>query len=67
LTVFKDTHPAVMWERMRLFNWADQLNYGRKLANRPKHERMKYRILTFIEQHLLGGRQIFSFRNYRLK
>jgi hypothetical protein len=56
-----------MWERMRLFNWGDQLNYGRKLANRPKHERMKYRVLTFIEQHLLGGRQIFSFRNYRLK
>lgn len=67
LTVFNDTHPAVMRERMRLFNWADQLNYGRNPANRPKHERMKYRILTFIEQHLLGGRQIFSFRNYRLK
>ena len=67
LTVFNDTHPAVMRERMRLFNWADQLNYGRNPANRPKHERLKYRILTFIEQHLLGGRQIFSFRNYRLK
>ena len=67
LTVFNGAHPAVMSERMRLFNWADQLNYGRNPANRPKHERMKYRILTFIEQHLLGGRQIFSFRNYRLK
>jgi len=67
LTVFNGAHPAVMWERMRLFNWADQLNYGRNPANRPKHERLKYRILTFIEQHLLGGRQIFSFRNYRLK
>jgi len=32
-----------------------------------KHERLKYRVLTFIEQHLFGGRQIFSFRNYRLK
>jgi len=67
LTVFNGAHPAVMSERMRLFNWADQLNYGRNPANRPKHERLKYRILTFIEQHLLGGRQIFSFRNYRLK
>ncbi len=77
LTVFKGPHPAVMEERIRLFNWSDQLEqqYDRmqiarkngKPVHKHKHERMKYRLLTFIEQNLLGGRQIFCFRNYRLK
>ena len=68
LSLFRDTHPAVMQERIRLFNWADQLERNRN-HNKAihKHEKLKYRILTFIEQHLLGGRQIFCFRNYRLK
>jgi len=77
LTIFKGTHPAVMQERIRLFNWSDQLERQQnhlqealkegKPVRRHKHERMKYRILTFIEQHFLGGRQLFSFKNYRLK
>ncbi|MES1161125.1 MAG: hypothetical protein ABUM51_10235, partial [Bacteroidota bacterium] len=69
LTLFRDTHPAVMQERIRQFNWADQLERNRRHnhAIRHRHEKLKYRVLTFIEQHLLGGRQIFSFKNYRLK
>jgi hypothetical protein len=77
LTKFKGTHPAVMQERIRLFNWSDQLKRQQnhlqearkegKPIYKHKHERMKYRILTFIEQHFLGGRQLFSFKNYRLK
>lgn len=77
LTVFKGTHPAVMEERIRLFNWSDQLAQQQdhleiarkngKPVHKHKHERMKYRVLTFIEQNLLRGRQIFSFRNYRFK
>ena len=69
LTLYQGSHPAVMEERIRLFNWADQLEKNRRpsAVARHKHERLKYRILTFIEQHFLGGRQIFSFRNYRLK
>jgi len=31
-----------------------------------KHERFKYRLLTWIEQRLLGGRQLGGFRNYEL-
>jgi hypothetical protein len=69
LTILKGTHPAVMQERIRLFNWADQLEKNRRPAQKAihKHERLKYRVLTFIEQHFLGGRQLFSFKNYRLK
>jgi len=70
LSVFKGSHPAVMQERIRLFNWSDQLEQSRKKARshqvRHKHEKLKYRLLTFIEQHFLGGRQILSFKNYRL-
>jgi len=77
LTAFKGTHPAVMEDRITLFNWSDQLERQQdqlamarkngKLVRRHKHEKMKNRVLTFIEQNFLGGRQIFSFRNYRLK
>jgi hypothetical protein len=71
LSVYKESHPAVMQERIRLFNWADQLEQSQKKTTsqsvRHKHEKLKYRLLTFIEQNLLGGRQIFSFKNYRLK
>jgi hypothetical protein len=68
LSVYRGTHPAVMEEKIRLFNWADQLERRRhKQPARHKHERFKYRLLTFIEQTFLGGRQILSFKNYRLK
>ena len=69
LTLFRETHPAVMQERIREFNWADQLERNRRHTNavRHRHERLKYRVLTFIEQNCLGGRQIFSFKNYRVK
>jgi hypothetical protein len=68
LSIYHDTHPAVMEERIRLFNWADQLERRRHPQNmmRHKHERLKYRLLTFIEQNFLGGRQIMSFKNYHL-
>jgi hypothetical protein len=68
LSIYRDTHPAVMQERIRQFNWADQLERSRHPQSlvRHKHERLKYRLLTFIEQNFLGGRQIMSFKNYHL-
>jgi hypothetical protein len=68
LSVYRYSHPAVMQERIRLFNWADQLERQRHTQSmvRHKHERFKYRLLTFIEQNFMGGRQIMSFKNYHL-
>jgi hypothetical protein len=68
LSLYRHTHPAVMEERIRLFNWGDQLRRTTNQSSvaRHKHERLKYRVLTFIEQTFLGGRQIMSFKNYRL-
>ncbi len=69
LAVFTGTHPRVMWERIHQMNWKDQLQpSGKPNPARPlhKHERLKYRILTWIENRLLGGRRIGEFKNYRL-
>jgi len=67
LSLYRESHPAVMEERICQFNWADQLEIRKKpTVVKHKHERLKYRILTFIEQNFLGGRQILSFKNYRL-
>ncbi|MEO1450946.1 MAG: hypothetical protein AAFV07_15560 [Bacteroidota bacterium] len=66
---FTGTHPAVMQEWISRFDWADQLRVeGSIPSNRPrfKHEKMKYRILTAIEQGLLGGRPLGGFQNYEL-
>jgi len=68
MPLFKGTHPAVMKKMIARFNWADQLNYTEKELNsnreKHKHDRLKYRLVTFIEQKLRGGKQIFTFKNY---
>jgi hypothetical protein len=67
--VHKESHPVVMKERIEKFNWADQLFSGKpkkSISIRHKHDKLKYRLLTFVEQHLLKGEQILSFKNYIL-
>lgn len=68
--VFKGTHPAVMQSVIQQFNWAHELNYSSREQgiNREKfkHDKWKYRFLTFLEQKILGGREIGGFKNYIL-
>ncbi|MFP4164550.1 MAG: hypothetical protein ACLFQB_11985 [Chitinispirillaceae bacterium] len=64
LYVYNDSHPAVMKEWLENFNWADKLQYKGKSNVKHKHDRFKYRFLTFFEQ-LLGCR-IGGFQNYIL-
>lgn len=69
LAVFKDTHPAVMSDMISKFNWGDKLQYSgkpNKYRQPHKHEKLQYRILSWIEKNLLGGRQIGGFKNYEL-
>ncbi|MBL7033597.1 MAG: hypothetical protein ISR91_05570 [Candidatus Delongbacteria bacterium] len=66
---FTGTHPAVMREMISRINWQDKLQQsGRpnRLREPHKHERFKYRLLTWLEQRWLGGHQLGGFRNYRL-
>jgi hypothetical protein len=64
--VFTGTHPEVMKEWVAKINWKDQLQYSGKSKTLQKHAKPKYRILTFLEQRLLGGKQIGGFKNYKL-
>ena len=69
LPKFKETHPKVMAEKMKDFSWASQLNYeSSKLPNRPKfkHEKTKYRLVSFLERNLNGGKHFFPFKNWEL-
>lgn len=67
--VFQDSHPVVMKEWIARFDWKDKLQYSGKPNSgreRYKHEKTGNRILTFIEQKILGGRHLGSFKNYRI-
>ena len=70
MPVFRETHPKVMDDMIDKFYWGDCLHFekGYKPNNRPlmKHEKTKYRMLTFIEKHLFGGHQIFAYSNWNI-
>ncbi|MFO7660579.1 MAG: hypothetical protein R6V77_06675 [Candidatus Cloacimonadaceae bacterium] len=69
LARFEGTHPAVMKELIQKLDWQDKLQYtGKPDKNRlpHKHEKCKYRLLSWIERNLNGGRQIGEFKNYVL-
>lgn len=69
LAKYEGTHPKVMSSRIAELDWADQLQHsGDRNRNRPlyKHERLKYRLLSWIEYTFLNGRQIGGFKNYRI-
>jgi len=68
LPVFTGTHPKVMKEWIAKFDWADKLHYEKDYKpTRPKmkHERLKYKITTFIEQKILGGNYHFGSKNWK--
>ena len=69
LPVFEGTHPKVMEARIQEIDWHDRLQFSGKpnpQREKHKHERFKYRLLTFIEKKLPGGRHIGGFNNYIL-
>lgn len=69
LTRYKGTHPAVMKPWIDDFNWKEQLRYSgpRKSLNAEgmKHDRLKYRVVSWIEKYLLFGGRLGEFKNYR--
>lgn len=66
LKIFRDSHPAVMKEWVDRFDWSDQLYPNRPAIMQHKHNNLKYRVLTYIEHRLLGGRRLGGFKNYKL-
>ena len=69
IPVFKGSHPAALRDWITDFHWGDQLQITGKISStrkKHKHERLKYRILTFLEEYLNGGKTIGVFKNYSL-
>ena len=69
LEEFRDTHPEVMREMIEAMDWKDDLQYsGPPDPERAphKHELLKYRFLSFLENRLLNGKKLGEYKNYRL-
>lgn len=66
LKTYKGSHPAVLEEWIKKFNWQQYLYPNRKATKKHKHDKFKYKLLTFIEQTFLGGELIGGFKNYNL-
>ncbi len=69
-TRYDGSHPAVMKPWREGYDWKDQLRFsGPTQSQNPfkaKHDKPKYRVITWIEKNLLGGGRLGEFRNYIL-
>jgi hypothetical protein len=65
LEIFRGNHPAVMNDRIKQFNWADQLKDYSDSRPKFKHEKIRYRFVTFLESKIFH-RPLFEFANYKL-
>lgn len=66
MPVYKGSQPAVMTERIANMNWSKYLRYDGKAPEIRKIFGLKYRVLTFLENHFLSnGNRIFGFKNYK--
>jgi hypothetical protein len=63
---FEGTHPAVMKDMMRRFDWGAELLQTGYPREPMRHEMPKYRLLTFIEQNIFGGRIQLGKKGYTL-
>jgi hypothetical protein len=69
LAKFKEIHPEVMKNMIAAMDWENKLQYSGKPSpyrELHKHEKLKYRFLSWIEKYLNGGKQIGGFENYYL-
>ncbi len=66
LKIYNEKYPSVLNDFIKKFNWKDQLQYepGKRKTKLLKHEKLKYRLLTSIEQTFFNGRLLFGFKNY---
>lgn len=67
LTLFKGTHPKLMDFWIEKMNWKDQLRFSGPITYNKipeKHQKLKYRIISFIEKNLLFGLKLGEFKNY---
>jgi hypothetical protein len=69
LNKYEGSHPSVMKDWIGLFDWSSKLQYSgtRNKKRAPhKHEKIKYRLISFIENTFLNGKVIGGFKNYNI-
>lgn len=69
IPIFKDSHPTVMNEFITKIYWGKKLNLTNKgILNRSemKHEKTKYRIITYFEKIFNGGNDFFGYTNWHV-
>lgn len=64
---FEGTHPSVMHSRIKKFyELKDKPDInGRRDPALHKHERLKYRLLSYVENTFFGGKTLFGFKNFK--
>ncbi|WMX14256.1 MULTISPECIES: hypothetical protein [unclassified Aureispira] len=68
IPTFEGKHPSVMSHLISKMFWKSKLNYTQKgKLNRPKmkHEKFKYKMLTWIENVFYGRKTIFGYSNWK--
>jgi len=66
---FTKSHPMVMQKRIKKLDWDKDLQYSGKIQKGRalyKHEKLKYRVKSWIELNLLGSKEIGGFKNYKI-
>jgi hypothetical protein len=69
LPLFSHSHPKAMDAFRAKLNWQDNLNYTKKATLKRammKHEKIKYRIISFFENLLNGGRDFVGYKNWKI-
>ena len=65
--VFKQSHPKFMKQKITEPDWQKSLRFsGPNVIGRPeaKHERLKYRLIVWIERTFFGGKVLGGHKNY---
>jgi len=68
LPLFNKSHPKVMETRIKELYWKDKLNYTKTFPKNyiyNKHEKTKYRIISWLENNLFGGKQLVGYKNWK--
>jgi len=70
LKYFNGSHPKVMKGWIDNFYWKHQLRYsGPRKSKNPilsKHDKFRYRLISWIEKYILRGKRLGEFKNYNL-
>ena len=64
---FKQSHPKFMKQKITELDWQKSLRFsGPNVIGRPeaKHERLKYRLIVWIERTFFGGKVLGGHKNY---